>query len=1199
MSKSIEQYIDHVSLFTETLYVPSRHLERRSNVFGSDVDMTSKGGLSYVLGKASSGSRAAACIGASEMEGQWSILRTFKRNHIPMLLAVIGIDEVLDKILDTGITLFKVKESRELYLAQKISEHLLQPVIVSMADELSASDWSADQISAYLGRAEDVIKSATPFQSIVFGENRRRVPTWAHVDHAVLIGAKKDRKAHAYEWVAGSYESRDRKILVDALIKEYEDSQNVGFSWYSMIGSKNPKALTLTLDHSDDVLNNDELADFLKKNKAAIVSPRLVNPVYWPESLLKVERLQILEPIDQSSLAPLMKVWCNDFNAAKVKQSGRYLAKPDSRALIAAVNKLITGETHSAFWLDVPLVHAGSAFPKHEILVQRIAREYPQIEKLQVLADRVNNEERIHSAVPEEIRKMKVQGPPYVWLNRFYDDTHLFFEKDSKEWLADPFQAIPVMPSLTAAFKEQSSDMLPKFQPQNCKDIDALIRSCDHGALPSTLLTLSDLMESGAEQAGVKGGALTPQMKKWVKLSSEVVVERKETIKRVRDILMVSLEKLLDDPKLDDKKEKLQSEAESIIRAIGALPVVINQQLYLDRETRQPGKGQVFIPWVDNMHCTGCGHCALVGDEPSMTMVYRDEALHEWDSLGEVFDKLPTPSDHEIERLVEDRTFDPFAALMLNINNYRSFHSAKSGELSDLLRSIFAALSHHKRPDLKSYIQRVSEIASALSVSVQDLLSKAMPVDDLTGLMTAISQSGALTQLSLNKIMKDWGAHSNVNREALENRLELLTGIIELKDTLMKGMLGEGRSPAVVMIDDSISELAVYPNNPFRFNVIQTNGEDTAGMALGTAEGILKHYLDEIRFLRRAELEAAGRYLPSKHETQILNLSFSDLTEDEKAYAPTIVLLAKEEWLDTCNPVSLNALFDCELPIKLILINEGIIAPQRISAQLRMKAQTKWWFLSQREVFTASCTMAERHYMYQLVKRSLKNARHSVLTLLAPRAEAFDIHPSKWTSLCELARMTHNFMSYHFDPDEDSRSIQSKMHINLDRLKDFDSYDLSYDEAGEEKKLTYSMTWADWAFMQHSLKPYFELTSQDGVGIKEYLSKPLSERKELVPLLMRVGEDNRLQKFKVDQEIIRACEQVIADLDTARTWSGWVSEHPERLREIVAKDLKEEYDEKMQDFEKRLKEEKTKWESEYLLGVKQRMKEILLDMSGM
>ena len=87
--------------------------------------------------------------------------------------------------------------------------------------------------------------------------------------------------------------------------------------------------------------------------------------------------------------------------------------------------------------------------------------------------------------------------------------------------------------------------------------------------------------------------------------------------------------------------------------------------------------------------------------------------------------------------------------------------------------------------------------------------------------------------------------------------------------------------------------------------------------------------------------------------------------------------------------------------------------------------------------------------------------------------------------------------------------------------------------------------------------------------------------------------------YAVADEVVKACEIVREKFRTLREWAGLYTEFPEKLAEKVKEDLRKEYDQAQREFEAKLLEEKRIWEKNFLNEIKSKMKETLLDLSGM
>nr|VFK31397.1 MAG: Pyruvate:ferredoxin oxidoreductase [Candidatus Kentron sp. MB]VFK75465.1 MAG: Pyruvate:ferredoxin oxidoreductase [Candidatus Kentron sp. MB] len=186
-----------------------------TNCFG--VPLTShgtespRGALAAALGLTMSGVRATVFLSGPDLVTGQDLLVMAAGRHLPLVVhlsnqtlaaqaGALGTGhEAYHTTADSGcFTLLasNVQEAVDLTLiARRTAELSLIPGIVAMDGEQTAlavqnvSLPSSSLIRAFLGPAHEKIRAPTPAQRVIFGETRRRIPSWHDLDRPVLHGA--------------------------------------------------------------------------------------------------------------------------------------------------------------------------------------------------------------------------------------------------------------------------------------------------------------------------------------------------------------------------------------------------------------------------------------------------------------------------------------------------------------------------------------------------------------------------------------------------------------------------------------------------------------------------------------------------------------------------------------------------------------------------------------------------------------------------------------------------------------------------------------------------------------------------------------------------------------------------------------------------------------------------------------------------
>lgn len=1217
--------------FAEALLLPDDNFRGSSNVFGREITVRTHGGLSYLLGTAAAGMRSAGMIDADQLLPQMEVLASFRRLHIPLTLAVYNNGPMyLPQLIQAGCVVFNASGAVEfcdlILMAQVISEKTLVPVVVLFnAEDIAGHDYQLpdpNKLARWFGDPDDRVNAPGTAQEIVFGPVRRRMPVWMHIDQPMLTGAKKNAQMKGLE--IASYAVFDNAPVQFAINETFEAFTSLTGRQqltFELIGRKRYKHLIITTAIEKSAKHDKQLLYSLDKLYTALVVLRQIHPLYPGENIVRPELkdVLVLESVsDSAEQGPVYASICKSGKYSQIyKENGWFAQTPGAQAIEAALDYLLDTTTgNGGFWLDIPLTLEKSAYPKHEILFQRIRRDFPHLARIDVRSE--SNQDKIPATgngISPVVKKFAGLGPPYAQIGRFYDDTACLYENAPSELFADPFQAYPVMPAGSAALvnREKEREYMPVFHPELYKDedIDSLILSCPSGALPSTFITIEALIDSGIRQSGVKGRAiaqLIPLKKKWVQEATLTASEMTGKARTVSDILEPAFEKVLTLAKVDEEKtEILKNEKAMVLGEIGAIQVVVSNRHFNEQEIREKGSGELFTLAVDPFACTGCGHCARLREQGCMTMESQEAVLEDARTAFNRFEVLPETPTYTIERLIETDQFDPFAALLLNKTNYRSFFSSyreasDSGE--DVTGHLSALIAHRFKPLVAQKQKMLELLIEKLKNNTINQLSKSLPVDHLDSLMEVLNRHHE-NRLDMVEVFEEWGRENEFNAPAkadLERKLHLLKALETLNNHLQSGISGDGRPAYTVVLDKSASRMARYPYNPFTVPAIYTGQGDTAAVALGICTGQIRHILDEVRLLRRAELEASGKYNSGKHDAELAALTWDNLTKDERQFVPPMLVIANKNWLSTCDSSQVMALLGSEYPVKIYLLDDGIQSPDQLQSSLQMAFHQQWPLVAQGKTFIGNGTISDRKYLYQLMSRSLSYPGTSLLTVLAPDPAVFHISPSQQLNLSALAVSTRAFLRWYYDPEIASDSVGGRIQTEIQDIdSDFPTVPMEYVSDGEYKVMDYTLTWADWAYWQPALKPFFAKldNGENTLSIKEYLKLSKVDRAGKTPVILRINDEAHLVYYAVAPFIAEAAEVAIANVKLLREWAGLYTGYPEKLKAVVHEELKKTYESERSRFEEELKREKADWEASYLRELKTRMKDTLLNLSGM
>lgn len=332
---------------------------------------------------------------------------------------------------DTGFFQLFAKNAQQVadlnIIAHRIAELSLNPGIVAQDGFLTTHLIESlmiperELIEEFLGRPDDIIKTPTPAQEIIYGKTRRRIPELWDVDNAVMAGIVQNQDSYMQSVAA------QRPFFFDH-VQEIADQCFREF--YELTGREYRRVETYRVEDADYLIigqgslipSAEAVADYLRekrKIKVGVVNMIMFRP--FPGDLLgKILKgkkgVAVLERLDQPLAVdlPLMRETraaiskCLENGAVK---NGKSLPHPNydvyksaadaptlysgsfgmgsrdlqPEGIIGAVeNMLPDGKHKKFFYLSIDFIRKTAFTPKQEIYQQTIEDAYPNVKDLAI-----------------------------------------------------------------------------------------------------------------------------------------------------------------------------------------------------------------------------------------------------------------------------------------------------------------------------------------------------------------------------------------------------------------------------------------------------------------------------------------------------------------------------------------------------------------------------------------------------------------------------------------------------------------------------------------------------------------------------------------------------------------------------------------------------------------------------------------------
>jgi len=399
-----------------------------------------RGALETAIGLCLSGVRTTAFLSSSDLVCAQDLLTSAVGRHLPLVIhlgnralpghatAMGSGHEAVHAIADSGCFMLfaaNVQEAIDFTLiARRVAEMTLTPGVVIMDGEqtaLATQDArlpTGELLTRFVGAADDMIPSATTSQNLLFGENRRRLPRWHDLDHPSLLGGIQSTKSWGLGKVAD--EVFDADHLAGELATSIRRLADLTGRVHQGLSSHRIDDASLVLVAQGAAIETAEaVADHLRsahRVRVGVLGLRVLRP--FPggrlvETLGGREQVLVLERASSPAgdVTPLSRELQAAFQRAQQnvgRQTPLYPGYPalstadcpDIRSVLYGIGglplrgadliALCTGTRLgdlSQVYLGVAFSRVSSPYPKRQVILDRLRREYPDIGRLGLIAE--------------------------------------------------------------------------------------------------------------------------------------------------------------------------------------------------------------------------------------------------------------------------------------------------------------------------------------------------------------------------------------------------------------------------------------------------------------------------------------------------------------------------------------------------------------------------------------------------------------------------------------------------------------------------------------------------------------------------------------------------------------------------------------------------------------------------------------------
>lgn len=402
------------------------------NVLGTRNAEGPRGALAEALGLAMGGIRATAFLAAPDLSAAQDLLRLAAGRRLPLVIhlanralpghaiATGSGHEACHLAADSGAFMLfaaNVQEAVDLTLiARRVAEETLTPGLVVMDGDHTALSMQevrlppAELVTHFLGAPGDSIPAPTTTQRLLFGDHRRRVPLWHDPDHPVLLGALQPPEIWGLGAAAAAVYS-DGQVRSNLEQASSDFRRETGRSYEPVSAFRAEDARILLLAQGAAVETAQAVAEQLRRAerlRVGVLGLRCLRPFPGPDLLARLgaaKHLLVLERVstpladDPPLLRELRALFDrslddvgSDADAPVGHPALRAQDRPYLRSVIYGLGGLplhgadlirlcreAGGLVGSRVFLGMEFTLRTSDYPKRQVLLDRLRRDYPHV----------------------------------------------------------------------------------------------------------------------------------------------------------------------------------------------------------------------------------------------------------------------------------------------------------------------------------------------------------------------------------------------------------------------------------------------------------------------------------------------------------------------------------------------------------------------------------------------------------------------------------------------------------------------------------------------------------------------------------------------------------------------------------------------------------------------------------------------------
>ncbi|MCG7954978.1 MAG: 2-oxoacid:acceptor oxidoreductase family protein, partial [Candidatus Thiodiazotropha endolucinida] len=753
-------------------------------------------------------------------------------------------------------------------------------------------------------------------------------------------------------------------------------------------------------------------------------------------------------------------------------------------------------------------------------------------------------------------------------VHRFWEQTGSFYATGKgNENLADPYQALSLMPASTGVFRDMTQIRFdyPKWVAENCTACGDCYTICPDSAIPGLVNKVSDVFATAInriETAGRPTQYLRKESRNVEKRLRALLEEAGEAA-NVRTVLdQAVLETIAAAEIEEDARATLEEEFGLFLQAMGEFDFSITKPYWNNMEKKSKNSGGLFSITVNPYTCKGCMECVTICEDDALVATHQDEAAitrmrDDWNFWLD----LPTsdPSFNRIDDL--DEKIGALQTLLMDKENYNSLSCGDGACLGcgekTIIHLFTSTVTALMQPRVKQQIEKIDKLIEQLEQHIRLKLAEGVDLSSSKAISEAMSGSeeSDLTLSGLSENLDSDHEKTVIDREWLQSVTQLLDELRDLKWRYSEGETNNGRAEMGIVNATGCTSVwgSTYPFNPYPFPWASHLFQDSPSVAMGLFEGHMRKMANGFATIRKAELELAGKYNAIEHGAFFQQFNWKQFSEEEWLLCPPVVSVGGDGAMYDIGFQNLSRALASGMPVKVLVLDTQVYSNTGgqactsgyIGQVADMSPYGKAWKgkeeirkevsligIAHRTTYVLQGTISNTTHLLEGYIDGLNSRRPALFNIYAVCPPEHGVGDDIAFRQSKMAVESRAYPLMKYDPDA-GETIEECIDLdgNPSLDDDWPTYTIDYqDDKGEACKLEVPMTFADFAVTEGRFRKQFRMAppetwNDDMVPMNEFLEMDEDDREGKFPYIWGVDRKNRLMRIICAQEIAKSCEE--------------------------------------------------------------------------